>query len=110
MRCVFEDGAARKKKLGGVVLTSPSYLTDPALLYRNNTDQDRAHHAPVFVQPGLGIVIFASHERDPVILFMPEDCGNIGRGDLPVLLHLIDINLPIGMDIDVVPKLHALNV
>jgi len=83
-------------------MTSSSYLTELVLLLRNHADQDCTHHATIVVCLCHGVIIFASHKRDPIIFLMLEDGGNIGGLDLPVLLHLIDIHLPIGMKIDLV--------
>jgi len=42
-------------------MTSSSYLTELVLLFRNDTDQDCAHHTAIVVCLCFGAVIFAGH-------------------------------------------------
>ena len=89
----------------------PAFLFfPPELLFGNNADQNSADHAAVCVQCGLCVVIFAGYQRNPAIFFMLENIGNSGRQNLAVLLHLIDKNLLIGMNINLVTCLHAFDI
>ncbi|MCK7520600.1 MAG: hypothetical protein MZV64_24350 [Ignavibacteriales bacterium] len=63
--------------------------------------QNSPHHHTLLIRVGLRIVLLAGHQREPRLLFMPED-GRVVRLDHRIGTHLIRILRAVGMDDDLV--------